>query len=78
MKINKPEYDNALKDYNINIKHGFFWISQDIFSLYITDLYKLRLRYSKNDPMNLISKLIMNSLYGRFAPLMGETFTNNN
>ena len=30
-------------------------------------MYKLRLEYSKSDPMNLIAKLLMNSLYGRFG-----------
>ena len=29
-------------------------------------MYELRLQYPKSDPMNLIAKLLMNSLYGRF------------
>ena len=30
-------------------------------------MYNLRLLYLKGDPMNLIAKLLMNSLYGKFA-----------
>lgn len=31
------------------------------------DMYNLRLLYPKSNPMNLIAKLLMNSLYGRFG-----------
>lgn len=31
------------------------------------ELYKIKLFSSKDDPMYLISKLLMNSLYGRFG-----------
>jgi hypothetical protein len=30
-------------------------------------MYLLRLTYDKSNPMNLIAKLLMNSLYGRFG-----------
>ena len=30
-------------------------------------MYNLRLQYDKGTPMNLIAKLLMNSLYGKFA-----------
>jgi len=30
-------------------------------------MYNLRLQYPKSDPMNLIAKLLMNSLYGKFG-----------
>lgn len=30
-------------------------------------LYNFRQTYSKDNPMNLIAKLLMNSLYGKFG-----------
>ena len=30
-------------------------------------MYALRQQYPKGDPMNLIAKLLMNSLYGKFG-----------
>lgn len=33
----------------------------------MSEIYELRLKYPKSDPMNLIAKLILNSLYGRFG-----------
>ena len=62
-----PEYLNALKDYNISIKNGYFFEKADIFSGFVDNLYTLRKTYPKTDPMNLTCKLIMNSLYGRFG-----------
>jgi DNA polymerase elongation subunit (family B) len=35
-------------------------------------MYNLRLQYPKSNPMNLIAKLLMNSLYGRFG--MDDSF----
>jgi hypothetical protein len=35
-------------------------------------MYNLRLQYPKSNPMNLIAKLLMNSLYGRFG--MNDAF----
>jgi DNA polymerase type B, organellar and viral len=37
-------------------------------------LYKLRLQYPKGHPLNLIAKLLLNSLYGRFG--MIDSFPN--
>jgi hypothetical protein len=67
MTLNSCEYFNALKDYNIKINHGYFFNSDTIFYDFVDDLYNLRLKYPKTDPMNMTCKLIMNSLYGRFA-----------
>ena len=67
MKLHMPEYLNALKDYNISIKNGYFFEKADIFSGFVDSLYTLRKSYPKTDPMNLTCKLIMNSLYGRFG-----------
>ena len=67
MKLHSCEYENALNDYNITIKNGYFFKKGDIFSKFVDDLYTLRSKYPKDDPMNFICKLIMNSLYGRFG-----------
>jgi hypothetical protein len=67
MKINSPEYYNALKDYNIQVVNGFLFDKINIFREYINDMYYLRSQYPKNHPMNMIAKLMANSLYGRFA-----------
>jgi hypothetical protein len=67
MKINSPEYYNALEDYNFNFKNGYIFKKENIFKEFVDDLYELRMSYHKTDPMNMIAKLLMNSLYGRFA-----------
>lgn len=79
MKIHSSEYFNALKDYDIDIKNGYLFKPVNIFKKFVDDMYSLRSQYPKTDPMNLIAKLMMNSLYGRFAmrPINNEfTFCN--
>ena len=44
MKLNSPEYYNALNDYNITINNGYYFDVKDIFSQFVSDLYSLRLR----------------------------------
>lgn len=61
MYINSPEYYNSVLDYRFSIIDGYLFDGEDIFSEFITDLYTLRTTYPKWHPMNLISKLIMNS-----------------
>ncbi len=67
MKIHCCEYYNSLDDYEINIKNGYLFQSDYIFKDFVDDLFKLRKSYPKDHPMNLVCKLIMNSLYGRFG-----------
>uniref|UniRef100_A0A896YU35 DNA-directed DNA polymerase n=1 Tax=Coniophora olivacea TaxID=85977 RepID=A0A896YU35_9AGAM len=69
MKINSPDFYNALKDYNFDIKNnsGYFWKQDYIFTDFINKLYEIRLQYPKTNPMNLIAKLLMNSSFGRFG-----------
>jgi hypothetical protein len=67
MKINSCEYFNALKDYNIQVRSGFLFDKTNIFYEYVNDMYYLRLQYPKDHPLNMIAKLMQNSLYGRFA-----------
>jgi hypothetical protein len=66
--ICSSEMDNAVKyGYEFEILSGYKFDTGDIFSDYITKMYNLRLEYAKSHPMNLIAKLLMNSLYGKFG-----------
>lgn len=65
------ELKNAIKfGYKIKIIRGYQFERGMIFDKYVHDLYKMRLNYPKSDPMNLVAKLLLNSLYGRFG--MGD------
>ena len=69
-----PEMDNAVKfGYRFEILEGYTFEKAIIFESYVDQLYKLRLEYSKDNPLNLVSKLLLNSLYGRFG--MSDSFT---
>jgi hypothetical protein len=62
------EMDNAIKfGYHFEIIEGYQFEKDYIFKDFINDLYNLRLQYPKDHPMNLIAKLLMNSLYGKFG-----------
>lgn len=66
--INSLEMDNAMNyGYTFEILKGYEFKKGNIFKEYIERLYNLRLQYSKGHPMNLIAKLLMNSLYGKFG-----------
>jgi DNA polymerase type B, organellar and viral len=62
------ELNNAAKyGYIYKIFKGYLFNKQVIFIDYVDDLFKIRSKYPKEHPMNLIAKLLMNSLYGRFG-----------
>jgi hypothetical protein len=66
--ISSVEMDNAIKyGYSFKILHGYQFEQGDLFSGYINKMYNLRMEYAKGTPMNLIAKLLMNSLYGKFG-----------
>jgi len=66
--IFSEEMYNAMKyGYKFKILSGYTFYRANIFKEYIEDLYKIKVSHSKNDPMYIIAKLLMNSLYGRFA-----------
>src|SRR6267142_159046 len=48
-------------------KFGYKFQRKNIFKDYVTTLYNLRSQYPKGHPLNLITKLLLNSLYGRFG-----------
>ena len=59
------------KDKNSNHKFkincGFLFRSDLIFKEYVDELYKIKERNDKNSPLYAISKLLLNSLFGRFG-----------
>jgi hypothetical protein len=62
------EMDNAIKyGYTFEILHGYKFKRAVIFREYVERMYNLRLKYKSGTPMNLIAKLLMNSLYGKFG-----------
>jgi DNA polymerase type B, organellar and viral len=66
--ISSLEFDKAIKlGYKIEIIRGYQFKTANIFKEYIEKMYELRLHYNPGDPMNLIAKLLMNSLYGKFG-----------
>jgi hypothetical protein len=66
--IFSEEMNNALKfGYKFKILSGYLFEQDYIFTEYINDLYQIKKSHNKNEPMYLISKLLMNSLYGRFG-----------
>ena len=66
--IFSAEMVNAIKyGYTFKIIKGYEFKQADIFSKYINKMYNLRLQYPKGDAMNLIAKLLMNSLHGKFG-----------
>jgi hypothetical protein len=66
--IYSEEMDNAKKfGYQFEILRGYQFKLEYIFSEYVDKMYNLRLEYDRSHPMNLIAKLLMNSLYGKFG-----------
>ena len=59
---------NAIKfGYKFEIIEGYTFNKANVFNNYVDSLYKLRLEFPKSDPLNLIAKLLLNSLYGKFG-----------
>lgn len=60
--------EKAIDDgYTIEIIRGYKFERGKIFEGFVDALYALRSQYPKGHPMNLIAKLLMNSLYGKFG-----------
>lgn len=58
------ELYNAHKfGYKFEILWGYTFRKGYIFKDYVNNLYSLRLTFPKSNPMNLICKLLLNSLY---------------
>ena len=51
----------------MNILKGYLFHKDEIFNEYVNTLYNIKSNTNKSDPMYLIVKLLLNSLYGRFG-----------
>ena len=72
--IYSPEMDNAVKyKYKFEVLRGYEFKQGYIFREYVERMYNLRMQYEKGHPLNLIAKLLMNSLYGKFGMKMENT-----
>lgn len=68
MWIFSEEMYNAQKyGYTFEILEGYKFERGVIFKKYVEVLYNLRQQYDKTNPLNLISKILLNSLYRRFG-----------
>ena len=66
--IYSVEMDNAVKyGYRFEILKGYKFIPDLVFTDYVNKMYSLRMEFPKEHPMNLIAKLLMNSLFGKFG-----------
>nr|YP_009493135.1 DNA-directed DNA polymerase [Ganoderma leucocontextum]AWJ63930.1 DNA-directed DNA polymerase [Ganoderma leucocontextum] len=64
----KVEYRRALElGYKIKIIDGLMFNAKIIFREYVSALYDIKLNSEKGSPRYIIAKLLLNSLYGRFA-----------
>ena len=70
------EIKNAeIYGYKFYILSGYIFKSEDLFSMYVHSCYEMKENSTKGSAMYTISKLLLNSLYGRFGlnPLL-DTF----
>jgi hypothetical protein len=72
--ISSLEMDNAMKfGYTFEILRGYQFDRANIFEGYVNKMYTLRKDYPNGHAMNLIAKLLMNSLYGKFGMKVERT-----
>lgn len=63
-----PELQKAEKlGYKIEVHYGYKFKAAKIFTNYIDELFKLKQSNSKDSVNYMVSKLLMNSLYGKFG-----------
>nr|YP_025890.1 DNA-directed DNA polymerase [Moniliophthora perniciosa]AAQ74286.1 DNA-directed DNA polymerase [Moniliophthora perniciosa] len=60
-------YNAAKYGYKFQIKRGYLFKKGNIFEEYVDFLYELKKNSSKGSPNYIISKLLLNSLYGRLG-----------
>lgn len=66
--VYSEEMNNAINlGYEFEVIRGYRFTKGHIFFDFVTKMYDLRTEFAKDHPMNLIAKLLMNSLYGKFG-----------
>lgn len=61
-------YNCQTLGYKFKILKGYKYKgTKTLFKKYVKTMYNLRSMYIKDNPLNLIAKLLMNSLYGKFG-----------
>ena len=58
---------SELGAYQFEVLKGYTFGKKDLLKDYVSEMYKIKENTSRDNPMYLISKLLMNSLYGRFG-----------
>ena len=58
---------NKNNSHNFKTNRGFLFRQGNLFKEYVEILFSLRINSPKDSPLNAISKLLLNSLYGRFG-----------
>ena len=72
--IFSTEMFNAMKyGYTFEILEGYEFERGNVFKEYVQKMYNLRLEFEKGHAMNLIAKLLMNSIYGKLGMKMDVT-----
>ena len=63
------EMDNAAEKFNykFEIIRGYKFEPKKIFEEFVVKLYSIKMEYPKDHPLYIISKLLMNSIYGKFG-----------
>nr|YP_010192425.1 DNA polymerase [Amanita sinensis]QZN08162.1 DNA polymerase [Amanita sinensis] len=59
--------NNLIRIIPDSIKEGYLFESKNIFKEYVESLFEMKKSVTKSDPKYMISKILMNSLYGRFG-----------
>jgi hypothetical protein len=70
-------YNAQYLGYKFKILNGYLFEGDFIFKDFVNDLYAIKCSHPKDHPMYLISKLLLNSLYGKFGMHI-ETFLTKN
>lgn len=67
MIFSEEMFEYMKHGYQFKVLRGYLFDLANIFEGYVQDLYKIKQSETIGSPMYLISKLLMNSLYGRFG-----------
>ena len=60
-------YNSETYGYKFTIKSGYLFDKANIFKEYVETLFDIKQNTPSHDPMYLVAKLLMNSLYGKFG-----------